>query len=392
MKIIGGKFVIGGERKVRIMTKKERIRLLIGIAVMAVIFSAVAAIGWTDDEFIVTYDYGFDGKYESVDIKKGRIKEPVTAVRHGYVFEGWYYTDKQGNEILFDFESERVTTNLELTAHWSPYETDLYLDANGGKCEVDEMLLIYDAEYSIPTPQRKGYYFAGWMYGEHSRIIFNETSGIWNDPVLELNLTACWSKFRPGTSYFIGEYEQTAIYEDEKFVGWEKKPIEWIPVEKKDGKYLLVTRYVIDYMPLGTENSYVHWSQTDLRRWLNNEFYNKAFTDAEKAFICDFTDDELGTTDKVFLLSVDETNLLYGDGLYIFGTEYANSKGFDLDPSWEETLVNGEMTMFHPWLTRTWKNDSNWALMGSHIGYRSPRQLSGIRPAIWVDAEKLLSK
>lgn len=129
--------------------------------------------------------------------------------------------------------------------------------------------------------------------------------------------------------------------------------------------------------------------QTDLRRWLNNEFYDQAFTDAEKAFICDFTDAELGTTDRVFLLSVDETNLLYGDGLYIFGTEYANSKGFDVDPSWEETLVNGEMTMFHPWLTRTWKNDRNWALMGSHIGYRSPRQLSGVRPAIWVDASKL---
>ena len=29
------------------MTKKERIRLLIGIGVMAVIFVAVASIGWT---------------------------------------------------------------------------------------------------------------------------------------------------------------------------------------------------------------------------------------------------------------------------------------------------------------------------------------------------------
>lgn len=360
-----------------------------GIAVMAVIFSAVAAIGWTEDEFIVTYDYGFDGRYESVVVKKGRIKEPVIAVRHGYVFEGWYYTDKQGNEFLFDFESERVTTNLDLTAHWSPYETDLYLDANGGKCEVDEMLLIFDSEYTLPILERKGYYFAGWTCEVHSRIIFNETSGIWNDPVMELNLTACWSKFRPGTSYFLGEYEQAPIYEDEKLVGWEKKPIEWIPVDKKDGKYLLVTKDVIDYLPLGSEKSYVHWSQSELRRWLNNEFYERVFSEDEKTVLCEFTDEELGTTDKVFLLSVEETHLLYGDGLYIFGTEYADHKGFDEDLSWEERTVNGVMTKFHPWFTRTWKNDRNWALMGSHIGLRSPRQLSGIRPAIWVDAEKL---
>ena len=52
------------------MTKKERIRLLIGIGVMVVIFVAIASIGWTQDECLITYHYGFDGKYETQTVKK----------------------------------------------------------------------------------------------------------------------------------------------------------------------------------------------------------------------------------------------------------------------------------------------------------------------------------
>lgn len=59
------------------MTKKERIRLLIGIGVMVVIFVAIASIGWTQDECLITYYYGFDGKYEMHTVKKGYQRKPL---------------------------------------------------------------------------------------------------------------------------------------------------------------------------------------------------------------------------------------------------------------------------------------------------------------------------
>lgn len=350
---------------------------------MAVIFSAVAAIGWTDDEFIVTYDYGFDGRYETTVVKKGYVKDPLLPGRYGHIFDGWYYTDKQGNEILFDFESERVTTDLELTAHWVPFDTEMTLYPNGGKCDIDSMILLFGEEYELPVPKRSGYYFVGWSGEDKFPRVMN---GIWGTPVPHTYLRAYWSKFRPGTVYRLGEYEQSAIYDKEELVGWEKEPIEWVPVDKKDGKYLLVTRHVIDYRRLSTEpGRSVHWSQSELRRWLNDEFYNQVFTDKEKEMICDFTDSELGTTDKVFLLSIEEADMLYGDDLYVLGTDYANHKGFD-DEDMGSLVGN---TWFHYWMTRTCDNDFNYLISGTAQWGGGRYELAGIRPAIWVDASKL---
>ena len=76
------------------MTKKERIRLLTGVAVMALLFGAVASIGWTQDEFLITYYYGYDGKYEMHTVKKGYQKKPLEPGRYGHVFDGWYYNEE----------------------------------------------------------------------------------------------------------------------------------------------------------------------------------------------------------------------------------------------------------------------------------------------------------
>lgn len=368
------------------MDKKERKRLLVGVIVMALFFCAIASIGWTKQKFTITYFYGFDDKYETQIVKKGYVEEPPSSGRYGYVFDGWYYTDRQGNEILFDFETERVTTDLELTAHWVPFETDVYFNAMGGECEIDYMSAAYGSEVTFPTPAKKGYYFIGWVTSQRWMAPMTRT---WTVLHPKVNYYAVWSKFPAGTSYFIGEYEQNiAIYEDEKLVGWEKEPLEWVPIDKKDGKYLLVTKYIIDTRSLGSEPGQVHWAQSDLREWLNGEFYNTVFTDAERAMICDFTDEELGTTDKVFLLSIEETNLLYGSDLYVNGTEYAYEKGLE-DPLNCLEFAGG---VFYHWFTRSYDEYKNWHTCGGALGASSAYRPKGIRPAIWVDASLLHSR
>ena len=372
------------------MDKKERKRLLKGVIVMALFFCAIASIGWTKQEFAITYFYGFDGKYETHIVNKGYIEDPLDPGRFGYVFDGWYYTDKQGNEILFDFESERVTTDLELTAHWKPYETEFHFDAMGGECETDFMLVPYGSEVTLPTPERKGYHFIGWMSAQ--RWMY-PMSRIWENPIEKLHFYACWSKFPAGTSYFIGEYEQNiAIYEDEKLVGWEKEPLEWVPIDKKDGKYLLVTKYIIDTRSLGSKPGQVHWAQSDVRKWLNGEFYNTVFTDEERAMICDFTDEELGTTDKVFLLSIEESKLLCGSDLYANGTEYAYEKGLEDPMNCLEMTIDEETLFFYGWMTRSFDDYKNWHICGGALGTPSAYKPAGIRPAIWVDASLLCSR
>ena len=376
------------------MTKKERIRLLIGVAVMAVLFSAVAAIGWAQDEYLITYYYGFDGKYEMHTVKKGYQKNPLEPGRYGYVFDGWYYTDKQGNELPFDFESERVTTDLELTAHWRPYETEVYFNPNGGECEVESLTAAYGVEFTMPKAERDGYYFVGWT----SHTLIRPETFIWSaipEGDARFGFWARWSKFKPGTTYFLGEYYQNApSYDEGEQVVWEKEPIEWIPVDKKDGKYLLISRYTLDVGCLGRPDGRpgdVHWADCELRKWLNGEFYDEVFSEAEKDMICDFRDDLLGTTDRVSLPSIEEARLLYGMDTYGIGTLYAYEKGLDEVSGWCELKIEGEYKLYYVFLTRSFNDNKNWA-MTSALHSTNARSKGGIRPAIWVDAEKLLSK
>lgn len=376
------------------MTKKERIRLLTGVAVMALLFGAVASIGWTQDEFLITYYYGYDGKYEMHTVKKGYQKDPLEPGRYGYLFDGWYYTDKQGNELPFDFESERVVTDIELTAHWRPYETEVHFNPNGGECEVESLTAAYGVEFTMPKAERDGYYFVGWTA---STLISPETF-IWRtipEGDVRIGFRACWSKFEPGTSYFIGEYEQNSMsYDDKEKVEWSKEPIEWIPVDKKDGKYLLISKYTLDVGCLGRSDGrpgYVPWADCELRKWLNGEFYEEVFSEAEKDMICDFRDDSLGTTDRVSLPSIEEARLLYDMDTYGIGTLYALENGLDEVTGWCEFKVDGEYKRYYEFHTRSFKGGKNWA-MTSALHSTGARVKAGIRPAIWVDANKLLNK
>jgi len=365
------------------MTKKERIRLLIGVAFMAALFFAVASIGWTKAEFIVVYNYGFDGKVETNIVKKGYVKEPPSTGRYGYTFDGWYYLDKQGNEILFDFETEPVTRNLDLTAHWKPYETEMRLYYHVYEdyvfeetVHLDPVIVKYGEEYDLPTVDLDGLYFAGWqsLYG---RKIY--TSGVWTLPVGEMPLEGRFSKFKPGTTYFLGEYEQDNYEKNGK------EKIEWIPIDKKDGKYLLVSKYSLDAKSLHKADKgfpYISWAECDLRKWLNTEFYDTVFTEEEKSLIQDSHDTKLGTTDKVFLLSLEEAKFLIGFDQYGAGTPYALASGLD--------TATATSDGYSSWLTRSCDEGKNWASSGGDTtGSAAPIQILGLRPAIWVDAEKL---
>ena len=53
---------------------------------------------------------------QSIDSGQTVVK-PTDPAREGYVFEGWYYTDREGNEVPWDFE-EPVYENMTLKARW----------------------------------------------------------------------------------------------------------------------------------------------------------------------------------------------------------------------------------------------------------------------------------
>ena len=129
-----------------------------------------------------------------------------------------------------------------------------------------------------------------------------------------------------GQMVTFGKYPQTAG-------GKDKTPIEWLVLEVKGSQALLLSRYGLDHV----KETYDHatsskflptltWKDCKIRKWLNSDFWNTAFTAKEqKAVLTTNVDNSKkqgcpgvkrdggqNTKDKLFLLSYAEANKYLG--------------------------------------------------------------------------------
>ena len=111
----------------------------------------------------------------------------------------------------------------------------------------------------------------------------------------------------------LGKYEQDGIEENGK------EPLEFVVVDAHDGELLLATKYAVDLKRYGIDLSGMNWEISELREWLNADFYNIAFTAIDKQKIirrknttfhyADWNDKDIKTIttdDFVFALSNEE--------------------------------------------------------------------------------------
>lgn len=106
----------------------------------------------------------------------------------------------------------------------------------------------------------------------------------------------------------IGQYHQKGSNINER------QSIDWIVLAKQDGKALLMSKYTLDKIPYHNTKDFCNWENCYLRAWLNNDFYNYAFNNDEKALIVPTTNittdkrvsETVTTVDNIFILSDDE--------------------------------------------------------------------------------------
>lgn len=93
------------------------------------------------------------------------------------------------------------------------------------------------------------------------------------------------------------------------------EPLEWIVLSAEDDRALVMSKYGIDCKKYNEVRKDITWENCTLRKWLNSDFINKAFTTDEKKKILSVTvknpktngtEGGNDTNDKVFLLSKDE--------------------------------------------------------------------------------------
>ena len=139
--------------------------------------------------------------------------------------------------------------------------------------------------------------------------------------------------FQAGNYVTFGSYPQTEA-------GNDNTPIEWLVLENDGETALLISRYALDCKPYDEKQEDTTWEKCTLRGWLNNEFFNNAFSVEEKQSILQSevsadknpkysTNPGNATKDKVFLLSIVEANKYFkrDDARRCASTDYAIQQG-----------------------------------------------------------------
>ena len=145
--------------------------------------------------------------------------------------------------------------------------------------------------------------------------------------------------------YSVGSYVTFGHYDQNNNTSNGKEAIEWLVLDN-DGEYAtLISRYGLDAQPYNTQRAEVTWEACTLRSWLNSTFLNAAFTTSEQARMKSVTisnpDNSIygteggpDTTDKVYLLSIDEAGSYFAsdDDRVCKATDTAKANGVFTDP------------------------------------------------------------
>ena len=138
----------------------------------------------------------------------------------------------------------------------------------------------------------------------------------------------------------VGDIVYFGTYEQDNDTSNGKENIEWLVLAKENNRVLVISDKALDCQTYNSSITSVTWETCTLRKWLNNDFINAAFSDDEKAMIPTVTvsadknpkyntNPGNATKDKVFLLSIVEAEKYFSsdEARMCVPTEYAISNG-----------------------------------------------------------------
>ncbi|MCI5957237.1 MAG: DUF6273 domain-containing protein [Clostridiales bacterium] len=195
----------------------------------------------------------------------------------------------------------------------------------------------------------------------------------------------------------VGDVIVFGSYEQDNQLDNGKEPLEWIVLDVQDGKAMLLTKYCIDTVIFYPKRVPMYWGKSDLRAWMNGEFFQETFTPEEQECILTTTVTNTNphgmkgagqdTLDKIYLLSKAEVLQFFPEmaDRVAYPTEYAKSKG---------CTVSDE-TGSCRWWTRT-SGARNLDMCGMRLDGRISAYgmqdvdwpTNTMRPVMWVQCEE----
>lgn len=196
----------------------------------------------------------------------------------------------------------------------------------------------------------------------------------------------------------VGSYITFGKYEQDNNLSNGKEDIEWLVLAREGDKVLVISKYALDCKRYNEEYEDTTWAECTLCAWLNDNFYNSAFSQSEKSQIensyvynkdnptCG-TNGGIDTYDNVFLLSIEEAEKYFesNDARVCKPTPYAVANGARED--WKSDSGNCGWWLRSPGCEQyraadVFSGGTVYAL-GDHVICVTV----GVRPAMWITLE-----
>lgn len=324
------------------------------------------------------------------------------------------YLEEQGAELA-DYQVEGSVMTAEIQAKGASFS--LSYDSKTGEVKVTYPSGTFDERMK----SAKAHFDAAHILldeGKESEAYF-EIRNIpqFNDykPVDDkLALQATLVPYKTvGSIVAFGNYEQDNTIENGK------EPIEWIVLDVQKDKALLLSKYALEAHRYDSNSSKNNsWEKSEIRKWLNSDFCNAAFSKKQQKAIQTTNIDNSAnswcnewkanggknTQDKVFLLSYADVNKYFErTGIYDYSIEarvsptaFALAHGADDAPRIYSTVQVGDInyeTSEGRFSSRWWlRSPGNKDSFACCVGFSGDIRfiLVGsdydvVRPAIWLD-------
>ena len=186
----------------------------------------------------------------------------------------------------------------------------------------------------------------------------------------------------------VGDVVRLGFYEQDNNRNNGDEEIEWVVLDAADGKALIISKDILVKRKLNPSAQDTTWEKSSLRKWLNQTFYDAAFTPEIQKIIMETsvkaeknpsydTPEGGDTTDKVFILSLAEATRYF---------KFNESRTCNTT-----TMTKGARS----WWLRTPGQDARHmvSIVSStgdieEQGSRARDENVGVRPVMWISIDK----
>lgn len=128
---------------------------------------------------------------------------------------------------------------------------------------------------------------------------------------------------------------------------WDGKPIQWLVLKEEGLATFCISKEIIfSHCYNDNENKGSNYAKSDIRKYLNCNFFKTAFSEVEKKKIVSVKNTDSNTKDNVFLLSKSEIESLMANGERICGAYWYTRTQYNSVTVYEHQAYNADFWQY----------------------------------------------